>query len=568
MHDLTPCWRRLGRLTGVPAAPSGHPGRVARRPDLRRIAREDFGWARLRPGQEEAVRAVLDGRDTLAVMSTGYGKSAIYQIAGVAQSGPTVVVSPLIALQREQVEDLDRDGLGGAAAVSSAVRESEREEALEEVQEQTLEFLFLSPEQLSNPEVLADVRNARPSLLVVDEAHCISEWGHDFRPDYLKLGAVREEIGSPTVLALTATASEPVREEIVERLRMKDALVLVRGFDRESIWLGVERFHDARRKREALFERVEEAEGPGIVYVSTRKRAEEIAAELAERGVEARAYHGGMTPKTRNAAQEAFMDDGFRVIVATTAFGMGVDKPNVRWVFHFEIADSVDSYYQEVGRAGRDGEPARGLLFYRAEDLGVRRFFAGGGLVDVDRIESVAEAVRDHRGPIDAARLEEETDLSESKLTTAVSRLEEVGAVEVLPTGSIRGTARLRSDLEGAVEEAGRVQRDREEFDRSRLEMIRSYAELVDACRREAILNYFGEQYAAPCGNCDNCQAGRVKAPGERPFAPGSRVTHAKWGEGVVQGYEDAEVLVLFDSVGYRRLGLALVAERGLLDPA
>ena len=538
------------------------------RADVRRIAREDFGWDELRPGQEEAVRAVLDGRDTLAVMSTGYGKSAIYQIAGVVQRGPTVVVSPLIALQREQVEDLDHERLGGAASVSSAVRESEREEALEEVQDQTLEFLFLSPEQLSNPEVLEDVRNARPSLLVVDEAHCISEWGHDFRPDYLKLGAVREAIGSPTVLALTATASKPVREEIVARLRMEDPLVLVRGFDRDNIWLGVEHFHDAVSKRRALVERVEEAEGSGIVYVATRKRAEEVAAELAGRGVEARAYHGGMRPATRNATQEAFMEGALRVIVATTAFGMGVDKPDVRWVFHLEIADSVDSYYQEVGRCGRDGEPARGILFYRPEDLGVRRFFAGGGLVDVDEIEAVAEAVREHRGPIDAEALREATDLSRSKLTTAVSRLEDVGVVEVLPTGDIRATRRLRSGIAQAVERAGEAQHDREELDRSRLEMIRSYAELREGCRREAILNYFGEQYPAPCGNCDNCEAGRVSAAGTRPFAPGSRVTHPRWGAGDVQGYEDDEVLVLFDSVGYKRLGLELVAERRLLEPA
>jgi ATP-dependent DNA helicase RecQ len=540
---------------------------MARRLDIRRSAREDFGWNELRPGQEEAVRAVLAGRDTLAVMSTGYGKSAIYQLAGVAESGPTVVVSPLIALQREQVEDLDREALGGAASVSSGVRESERREALEDVQEHEIEFLFLSPEQLSKPEVLEDVRLARPSLLVVDEAHCISEWGHDFRPDYLKLGAVREAIGSPTVLALTATASAPVRAEIVERLRMEDPLVLVRGFDRGNIWLGVERFHDAERKRRALLERVEEAERPGIVYVATRARAEEVAAELRELGVDARHYHGGMPRRARDEAQEGFMDDGFEVIVATTAFGMGVDKPDVRWVFHLDVADSVDSYYQEVGRAGRDGAPARAVLFYRPEDLGVRRFFAGSGLVDGDQIETVAEAVLTRRGPVDPGELREETDLSRSRLTAAVSRLEDVGAVKVLPTGEVEATSRFRSTSEEAIDEATERQEDREELDRSRLEMIRSYAELMDGCRRESILNYFGEQYAAPCGNCDNCDAGRVKVGAERPFAAGSRVAHPKWGEGQVQGYEDAEVVVLFDSVGYKRLDLELVRERGLLEP-
>ncbi len=288
---------------------------------------------------------------------------------------------------------------------------------------------------------------------------------------------------------------------------------------------------------------------------------------MRERGVDARHYHGGMTPKRRDEAQRAFMDGDFGVIVATTAFGMGVDKPNVRWVFHYEIADSVDSYYQEVGRAGRDGKPARALLFYRPEDLGLRRFFAGGGLVDADEIGAVAEALRDRRGPVKAGELQDGTGLSQSKLTTAVSRLEDVGAVEVLATGAVRATSKARGDVGAVVEQAAEAQRDREEFDRSRLEMVRSYAELRDGCRREAILNYFGEQYDAPCGNCDNCQSGRVREATNRPFAAGSRVAHPKWGEGSVQGYEDEDVLVLFDSVGYKRLGLGLVRERDLLAP-
>lgn len=532
------------------------------------IARERFGWPALRPGQGEAIAGVLQGRDTLAVMSTGYGKSAIYQVAGVALPGPTVVVSPLIALQREQVEDLEADRVGGAAAVSSQVSASARRKALEDVRSERLEFLFLAPEQLSNEGVLEDVRRARPSLLVVDEAHCISEWGHDFRPDYLKLGAVREAIGGPTVLALTATASAPVRDEIVERLRMKDPLVLVRGFDRQNIWFGVERFQDADHKRRAVLERVEEAEKPGIVYAATRRHAEELAEDLSERGVRAQAYHGGMAAARRTQIQDSYMAGEFDVIVATAAFGMGVDKPDVRFVFHYEIADSVDSHYQEVGRAGRDGHPARAILFYRPEDLGVRRFFAGGGLVDADQIEQVAEAVREHEGPIDAAELRDRTELSQSKLTTAVSRLEEAGAVAVLASGEVEATLAGEEDLGEAVEHAATAQDDREEFDRSRIEMVRGYAELMDGCRREFVLNYFGESYEPPCGNCDNCQAGRVAREAAGPFALGTRVVHGRFGEGLVQGYEDSSVLVLFESVGYKRLGLALVEERGLLRPA
>src|SRR4051812_13842691 len=321
------------------------PSRVGERDGrIERAAREVFGWEHLRPGQGEAVERVLEGCDTLAVMSTGYGKSAIYQIAALLIPGPTVVVSPLIALQRDQVEELERDGAGGAAAVSSFVPKGARREALAELAEGSLEFIFLSPEQLANDEVLAEVVAARPSLFVVDEAHLISEWGHDFRPDYLKLGAVVEAVGRPPVLALTATAAPPVRQEIVERLGMRSPEVIVRGFDRPEIWLGVEHFHAERAKREALLERVAGEAKPGIVYAATRRLAEELAGELDAGGVSATVYHGGLSRRARTEAQEAFMADEVEVVVATTAFGMGVDKPNVRFVFHSEPADSVDSY--------------------------------------------------------------------------------------------------------------------------------------------------------------------------------------------------------------------------------
>jgi ATP-dependent DNA helicase RecQ len=532
---------------------------------IERVAREVFGFDELRPGQAEAVRRVLDGQDTLALMSTGYGKSAIYQIAAMLIPGPTLVVSPLIALQRDQVEVLEREGAGGAAAVSSFVRAGERREALEELAEGELEFLFLSPEQLSNEEVLADVAAAGPSLFVVDEAHCISEWGHDFRPDYLKLGSVAEAVGRPPILALTATASPPVRDEIVERLGMRDPEVIVRGFDRPNIRFAVERFHDARAKRRALLERVADEPKPGIVYAATRRLAEELAADLVAAGVDARAYHGGMRRAERADAQEAFMHDRVEVVVATTAFGMGVDKPNVRFVFHSEPSDSVDAYYQEVGRGGRDGEPARAVLFYRSEDLGLRRFFSGGGHADEDQIRLVAETVAEHPGGIAASELQDETELSQSKLTTAVTRLEEVDGVAVLASGRV-AARRVRSELDAAVEAAWHEQEERQQFDRSRVTMMGSYAE-TSGCRREFVLTYFGEGFEPPCGRCDNCEAGLVTgvAASARPFPVGGRVAHGQWGGGVVQRYEEGAVVVLFDSVGYKKLGLDMVRERELL---
>ena len=488
-----------------------------------RAARGILGFRALRPGQREAITAVLEGRDTLAVLSTGSGKSAIYQLAGLFTRGATLVVSPLIALQRDQVDGLRERALS-AAQLNSSVPEAERADALADLADDALEFLFLAPEQLANEQVLDELATSAPSLVVVDEAHCISEWGHDFRPDYLRLGAAIEALGHPTVLALTATAAPPVREEIIGRLGLRDPEVVVRGFDRPNISLAVERFHDERRKREALVERVAAAPKPGIVYTATRKGAEELAGALGEAGVRAAAYHAGLRAGDREAAHEAFMDGGLEAIVATTAFGMGVDKADVRFVFHAEIPESVDSLYQELGRAGRDGEPAEAILFYRPEDLGLRRFFAGGGQVDAEELREVAEAVRGARDPVEPTDLQDRTDLSQSKLATAVSRLE----------------------------------------------MVRAYAE-ADGCRREFVLSYFGEPFEPPCGNCDNCRAGRVEAgdDGDEPFALGARVAHPEWGEGVVQRYDDDHaVVVLFDDVGYKTLALEIVRDRGLLEPA
>ena len=534
-----------------------------RRPavDLDALARESLGFE-LRAEQQSAAEAVVGGRDTLVVMPTGAGKSAIYQVAGLALAGETVVVSPLIALQQDQLDAIEDADLAPAAALHSGLRARDRRDALSDLARDRLEFLLLAPEQLANEEVLARVREAEPSLLVVDEAHCISEWGHDFRPEYLRLGAVAEAIGRPTILALTATASPPVRAEIVDRLGLRDPLVVVHGFDRANIWLGAEWFPDADAKRNALLDAVVDGEPPGIVYAATRAATEEIAGALNERGVSAGAYHAGLPPRERDGVQQGFMDDALEVIVATTAFGMGVDKPNVRFVFHHDVPDALDAYHQELGRAGRDAEPARALLFYRPEDLRLRRFFAATGNVGADEVELVADAIDEATDPIDLGELRESTGLSEAKLATATGRLEDVGAVEVLPTGEVSSSG--EGDERDTVEEAAAAEERRREFERSRLEMMRAYAEVRD-CRRGFLLNYFGEPFEPPCGNCDNCDAGLVAKPAREPFALGSRIAHGEWGEGAVQRYEGDKMVVLFDEVGYKTLDVALVEERGLL---
>ncbi|HZU24996.1 MAG TPA: ATP-dependent DNA helicase RecQ [Bryobacteraceae bacterium] len=551
---------------------------------IAKIARDQFGFRTFLPGQKEAIESVLSGHDTLVVKPTGSGKSAIYQIATALLPGPAIVVSPLIALQKDQVDSIAEAEAGEAAVVNSTLRVSEAKEAFEKLDEGRLDFLFLAPEQFHNPEMLQRVKDAKPSLFVVDEAHCISEWGHDFRPDYLKLGGVVEELGHPVVLALTATAAPRVREEIVERLGMKKPRVIVRGFDRPNIWLGVRYAESEAAKRDALLDAVEEAEKPGIVYTATRRHAEEIAKALEERGVRVAWYHGGMKAAERAQIQEEFMGGDAGVIVATSAFGMGVDKPNVRFVFHYDISDSIDSYYQEIGRGGRDGNPARALLFYRPEDLALQNFFKGGGKLEEEKLKQVAETVIEEDGPVDAEELKDKVGVSDRKLTKALNRLQEAGAVEVLPDGEVVAATEPEK-IDEAVHEAAKAQQEYKEYEHLRVEKMRMYAELRD-CRREYLLNYFGEDVSGPCGNCDRCQAqektaapepkprtqrvSTKRAPEQQagPFPLKTRVVHSEWGKGVVENYEGDKIIVLFDDVGRKTLSLAAVLENKLLDRA
>ncbi|WP_228431248.1 RecQ family ATP-dependent DNA helicase [Baekduia soli] len=420
---------------------------------------------------------------------------------------------------------------------------------------------------MASHETRERLRALHPSLFVVDEAHCVSQWGHDFRPDYLELAAAAEALGRPPILALTATAAPPVREEIVQRLELRDPEIIVKGFDRPNIWLGVRTFREEDDKEQALLENVAATDGAAIVYVATQKRAERIAADLVAHGVHAAAYHGGMRRREREAAQEGFMADGgdVDVMVATIAFGMGVDKPDVRLVAHLDVSGSLDEYFQEMGRAGRDGEPARALLLYRPQDLGRRRFMASGR-IDPALLERVARVVGTAPEGVDAAELLDVLELPRSRLATALHRLDDAGVLHVGDDGLVVPVA--GADVDAGLRAAGDLESDREAFERSRVEMMRGYAE-HDGCRRAYLLGYFGEAFTPPCGNCDVCDAGRgaVAAADDGAFEVGERVAHPDFGEGTVQRLQDGMVTVVFDRVGYRTLSTEIVLQRGLLVP-
>lgn len=531
------------------------------------MAQEQFGYNHLRPGQETAIQSVVKGKDTLVVMPTGSGKSAIYQIAAAQITGATVIISPLLALQQDQLESLDEPDVGEAAVLNSTLSSGERTWVLENFESGGLEFLFLAPEQLENPATLERLKEANVSLFVVDEAHCISEWGHDFRPSYLRLGNAIQALGHPTVLALTATAAPPVREEIVQRLQMRDATVIVGGFDRPNLWLAVERMDDEEEKQKALIHTVAQAEKPGIVYAATRKATEELAEQMQRRGIRAIAYHAGLKSKEREQIQTAFMSDKLDVIVATIAFGMGVDKPNVRFVFHYNISASVDNYYQQIGRAGRDGEPSRVLLFYSPSDLGLRRFLGASGKVNDAIAQPIVQLMREQVDPIPLEELATRLAVSKNKLKVALNYLEMVGFLRVWSDQTV---VRQKTEMtpEQAIAGVQTIQVRKAKIEQSRLEMIRGYAELKD-CRRRYLLNYFGEQREEACGFCDNCDAGiTAQSSSLKPYELNSRVIHKSWGEGTVMRYEDDKIVVLFDKVGYKTMSTAMVLIERLLRHA
>lgn len=517
---------------------------------VRDRAREAFGHTSLLEGQAEATAALLDGHDVLLIAPTGSGKSLVYQLAGLLLDGPTVVVSPLLALQHDQIEHIEASGAGvRAGRISSAESESARQEVLDAAASGELEFLFLAPEQLANPDVRARVAELKPSLVAVDEAHCVSAWGHDFRPDYFRLGDLLEELGRPQVVAMTATAAPPVREEVLGRLLLADPETIVTGFERDNLALTVVRHADAGRQRAAVLDEAATADGPGIVYCRTRPAAEEYAAALVERGRRAVVYHAGLGHRRRTEAHDAFLAGDRDIVVATSAFGMGIDKPDIRWVLHAQAPESLDTYYQEVGRAGRDGAPATCTLHFRPEDLALGRFFSAGvpkrrdvaavaGVAAEVGTEPRAVAERSGTGPRKAGRI--------------------LNLLEL---------ARQSDPGSDPVDRAIALAESHRRLERSRVDMVRAYAE-TDRCRAEFLVGYFGERLDHRCGACDSCRAGTASdpaAPTDAPYAVQSRVHHEEFGPGAVTDIEEDRLTVLFDEVGYRTLSLEVVGTGDLL---
>src|SRR5437868_8603377 len=355
--------------------------------DARALLRARFAFPDFRPGQERAVAAVLERRDTLVILPTGGGKSLCYQVPALMLPGLTIVVSPLISLMKDQVDALESRGLP-ATFINSSLNSSQVSERLGRAQRGELKLLYLAPERFDYGNIAARLNQMGISLLAVDEAHCISQWGHDFRPSYLRVADVRQKLGAPPTIALTATATPQVRTDIAMQLALRDPKVVITGFDRTNLAYHVLPAKNDAEKDAQLVNTLRTHDGLAIIYASTRKSVDRLAGVLELKGISAAAYHAGLDDRHRRDVQESFMSEKLRAIVATNAFGMGIDKPNVRLVVHHSMPGSLEAYYQEAGRAGRDGLHSNVFLIHSFQDRFTHEFFINGSYPDRPIVES------------------------------------------------------------------------------------------------------------------------------------------------------------------------------------
>ena len=481
---------------------------------VRSVLAERFGFAGFRAGQEEAVLACMEGRDLQVVMPTGAGKSLCYQLPAVVQDGFALVVSPLIALMKDQVDQMQQRGIG-AATVHSGITAAEKWQIADGLGRGQLDVLLVAPERFRSSRFRTFMKKHPPSRFVVDEAHCISQWGHDFRPDYLRLREVIEELGSPPISALTATATPDVRRDIADQLALRSPAVVLTGFDRPNLSFEVLPAPAVADKHRQTAELCAAAGGVCVVYAASRKGVEQVAARLAEDdriGGRVGVYHAGLGDAERAQVQDAFMADAYSVLVATNAFGMGVDKADVRLVLHFDLPGSLEAYYQEAGRAGRDGEPARCVLFAHGGDLRLQRFFLDGsnppehllrGLFSELGQLAAADETRT-TDELTTARAKGRDGVSRAAVDTSLRLLQRAGCCEVIGDEVVPADP-FPEGLELDFEKL-RTKRRRDE---ARLDTVNEYARAKLGCRMLRIRSYFlDEPGNEVCGRCDLCAGG------------------------------------------------------------
>jgi len=487
--------------------------------DARAALQRYFGFRDFLDNQETVIASILSGRDTMVIMPTGGGKSLCYQLPAMVMDGVTVVVSPLIALMKDQVDALIARGIP-ATLINSTLSLGEQQKRIEGLRCGDYKLVYVAPERFRSRSFVAGLKSVELALFAVDEAHCLSQWGHDFRPDYLRMRETLEELDRPQVVALTATATDDVRNDILKHLDLREPFVTISGFSRPNLSFNVTRTGDHSEKYQRLQDIVSRHR-TGIVYCSTRKRVEEVHENLAERGLSVIAYHGGMDERSRDHAQELFMGKRKDVVVATNAFGMGIDRSDVRFVIHFDVPGSIEAYYQEAGRAGRDGEPSHCELFYNFADTKTQEFFIEGSNPTLDTIVSIYESLRRRADADGTLELSIDEITAASGLTNSMavsSTLSLLGRERVIERYDIPGK-RIRGTRLTQPQVAGRdLQLDRHALEEKRL---RDFSKLKATirfcesgeCRQFQILRYFGEADPHTCGSCDVCRLDEKQPP-------------------------------------------------------
>ncbi len=479
--------------------------------DAQRALRERFGLSDFRGRQREAIEAVLAGRDVLLTMPTGAGKSLAYQLPALLVEGLTLVISPLIALMKDQVDALQRKGIA-ATFVNSSIEARERRRRLQAAVRGELDLLFITPERFRSPTFREIQEQLNITRMAVDEAHCISQWGHDFRPDYSRVGAYRARIGNPPTIALTATATPQVAEDIVAHLHFADPLVIRTGIERPNLFLASTAVFLAEEKLPILAERVRAMDGPGIVYSTLIRDLEELHVELQRRGIHSLVYHGKLAPRERRRMQERFMASEREVVLATNAFGMGVDKDDIRFVLHAQLPRTLEAWTQEVGRAGRDGKPAWCEMLYFEEDVAIQQNFVRWANPSREYLLGVLETLRSWGERVQTKDLDDLRDellvkqRGDNRVAICLKWLEVLGITE----GSFE-----THDLHVARElEAGELpdfvgSEEKLDADLRGLLAMTRFAKEPGECRRASISRHFDLSVPQePCGACDACAEG------------------------------------------------------------